>query len=79
MQPLVIVADRTGRVLAASSAAPPDFHPDRDTPASIRQAIASLIEDAADEAPRSAREILVHEDASAVVYPVFHGTSRIGG
>jgi sigma-54 dependent transcriptional regulator, acetoin dehydrogenase operon transcriptional activator AcoR len=76
---VVIVADRTGRVLAASSAAPPDFHPDRDTPASIRQAIASLIEDAADQAPRSAREILVHEDASAVVYPVFHGTSRIGG
>jgi transcriptional regulator of acetoin/glycerol metabolism len=76
---VVIVADRTGRVLAASSAAPPDFHPDRDTPASIRQAIASLIEDAADQAPRSARGILVHEDASAVVYPVFHGTSRIGG
>lgn len=76
---VVIVADRAGRVIAAAPAAPPDFHPDREADPSIRQAIAALIEEAADEAPRSARGLLVHEDASAVVYPVFDGASQIGG
>jgi transcriptional regulator of acetoin/glycerol metabolism len=76
---VVIVADRSGRVLAASSSAPPDFHPDRSTPASTRQAITALLEEAGDDVPRNARGLLAHEDASAVVFPVYHGASRIGG
>ncbi len=76
---VMVVADRSGRVLAASPAAPPDFHPGRDTAPAVRQAIASLIEEAADELPRSADKLLAHEDASAIVFPVFDGASRIGG
>jgi sigma-54 dependent transcriptional regulator, acetoin dehydrogenase operon transcriptional activator AcoR len=76
---VVIAADRAGHVIAASPTAPPDFHPDREADPAIRRAIAALIEEAADEAPTNARGLLVHEDASAVVYPVFDGTNRIGG
>jgi transcriptional regulator of acetoin/glycerol metabolism len=76
---VMIVADGSGRVLAASPAAPPDFHPGRETARPIRQAIAMLIEEAANEVPRDAHGLLAHEDASAVVFPVFDGASRIGG
>ena len=76
---VIVVADRTGRVLAASPAAPPDFHPGRETAGATRQAIATLIEEAADEVPRDTHDLLAHEDASAIVFPVFDGANRIGG
>ena len=76
---VIVVADRSGRVLAASPSAPPDFHPGRETALPIRQAIATFIEEAADEVPRDAHGLLAHEDASAIVYPVFDGANRIGG
>ncbi len=76
---VVIAADRTGHVICASPAAPPDFHPTRETTAPIRAAIAALIEEAADELPRDGRGLLAHDDSAAVVYPVFDGRTRIGG
>jgi transcriptional regulator of acetoin/glycerol metabolism len=76
---VIVVADRGGRVLAASPAAPPDFHPGRETPPPIRQAIATLIDEAADQVPQDAHGLLAYEEASAIVIPVFDGPSRIGG
>jgi transcriptional regulator of acetoin/glycerol metabolism len=76
---VIIAADRSGRVLAASPGAPHEFHPGQETSGPIRLAISALIEEAADEAPRNARGLLPYDDAAAVVYPVFDGTARIGG
>jgi sigma-54 dependent transcriptional regulator, acetoin dehydrogenase operon transcriptional activator AcoR len=76
---VVIAADRTGRVLCASPSTPPEFLPGRETAASARLALATLIEEAADELPRSAGGLLAYEGAAAVVYPVFDGATRIGG
>jgi sigma-54 dependent transcriptional regulator, acetoin dehydrogenase operon transcriptional activator AcoR len=76
---VIIAADRTGRVLHASPATPPEFLPGRETSASARFALATLIEEAADQLPRSAGGLLAYDGSAAVVYPVFDGTSRIGG
>jgi sigma-54 dependent transcriptional regulator, acetoin dehydrogenase operon transcriptional activator AcoR len=76
---VVIAVDRTGRVLCASPSTPPEFLPGRETARPVRLALAALIEEAADELPRSASGLLAYEGAAAVVYPVFDGATRIGG
>ena len=76
---VIIAADRTGRVRCASPATPPEFLPGRETSASARLALATLIEEAAVQLPRSAGGLLGYDGSAAVVYPVFDGTTRIGG
>jgi transcriptional regulator of acetoin/glycerol metabolism len=76
---VVIAADRTGRVLCASPSTPPEFLPGRESSTPARLALATLIEEAADQLPRSAGGLLAYEGAAAVVYPVFDGATRIGG
>ena len=78
---VIIAADRTGRVLWASPATPPEFLPCRETNASARLALATLIEEAADQLPRNTGGLLAYDGSGsvAVVYPVFDGTNRIGG
>jgi transcriptional regulator with PAS, ATPase and Fis domain len=66
-------------VICASQAAPPDFHPSRETTAVHRRAIAALIEEATGDVPYSARALLAQDDASAIVSPIFDGPLRIGG
>jgi sigma-54 dependent transcriptional regulator, acetoin dehydrogenase operon transcriptional activator AcoR len=77
---IVIAVDRYGQVLSASSAAPPEFHPGRDTAAPTRVALAMMVADGDVGGHRPAAGLLGPEsEAGAIVYPVAEGGVRIGG
>jgi sigma-54 dependent transcriptional regulator, acetoin dehydrogenase operon transcriptional activator AcoR len=76
---VVLAVDRYGQVLAASTAAPPEFHPGRDTAAPIRAALAALVAEADAGAQRAVPGLFGPEsEAGAVAYPVIEGSMRIG-
>jgi transcriptional regulator of acetoin/glycerol metabolism len=77
---VVLAVDRHGQVLAASTSAPPEFHPGRDTAAPIRAALAALVAEADGGSQRPVPGLLGPEsEAGAVAYPVIEGSTRIGG
>src|SRR5918911_558293 len=68
---VLLAADRGGRVLCASPAAPPEFHPDRPTPEPVRAAIAALLQEAAGGAPREMQHLIQGSGPTAAVpFPV---------
>jgi sigma-54 dependent transcriptional regulator, acetoin dehydrogenase operon transcriptional activator AcoR len=77
---VVVAVDRYGQVLSASPAAPPEFHPGRDTAAPVRQALATLVAEGVTGAECPAPGVCgPASEAGWMVYPVVEGPIRIGG